>query len=204
MGGLLMTMVLGLTGSFGSGKSTVAAMFADLGAAVLDADQAAREVVEPGQPAYSEIVKEFGDGVLGEDRNLDRKKLAETVFNDPETRKKLNHIVHPRVGERMARFLQEHQHDALVILDIPLLLESSGPKIVNKVAVVTTDEKSRFGRLHAKGFNEREIIARLGTQMPQARKVKLADYVIQNEGDLAATRSQVVKIAGECGLHAKN
>lgn len=196
-----MALVLGVTGSFGSGKSTVSKMFAEMGVPVLDADQAARDAVAPGKPALESIVKEFGEEVLSPEGTLDRRKLADRVFHDPAARVKLNRIVHPKVGEEMARFLQKHQDEPLVILEIPLLLESSNPRMVDKVLVVTTDEKSRFGRLHRAGFSEAEIIARLGSQMPQARKVQLADYVIANDGNLEATRRQVQDLARQLGLN---
>lgn len=195
-----MSIVLGLTGSFGSGKSTVASMFEELGVAIKDADQASREVVEPGSEGFAQIVAEFGPDTVGPDGTLDRKKLADIVFNDREARLKLNGIVHPKVGEVIARFLNEHKADSVVVLEIPLLLESSRRGNVDKVVVVRVDERNRFGRLHRAGFSEKEVIARLGSQMSQSRKVKLADHVIDNNADPEETRRQVLEIARHYGL----
>ena len=197
---MLMAIVLGLTGSFGSGKSTVASIFRELGVPVLDADQVAREVVEPGTEALKEVVREFGAGVLDENGSLDRKKVAEIVFDDPERLKRLNAIVHPRVGEGIARFLQVHAGDPLVVLEIPLLLETGRKGAMDKVIVVTTDEEHRNERLRADGFTESEIQARLASQMSQDRKVALADHVIDNSGDMESTRRQVHELARQCGL----
>lgn len=199
-----MTMVIGLTGSFGSGKSTVAGMFRELGVPTLDADVAAREVVLPGTPALKEIVEAFGPDVLAADGTLDRKKMADLAFGDANARKKLNAIVHPRVGERIANFLTTHSSAPAVVLEIPLLLEGGRKAPVNKVAVVTTDERSRFARLKRSGFSEKEVIARLGSQMSQVRKAALADFVIHNEGDIEETRRQVRETARACGLDAGN
>lgn len=195
-----MPTVLGLTGSFGSGKSTVASIFRELGVPVLDADEVAREVVEPGTEALEEVVREFGAGVLDENGSLDRKKVAEIVFDDPERLKRLNAIVHPRVGEGIARFLQVHAGDPLVVLEIPLLLETGRKGAMDKVIVVTTDEERRNERLRANGFTESEIQARLASQMSQDRKVGLADHVIDNSGDRESTRRQVHELARQCGL----
>ncbi len=195
-----MTMVLGLTGSFGSGKSTVAAMFQEAGIPVQDADAVAKDAVAPGTPALGEIVREFGEKVLDTNGNLDRKKMAEIVFADEQARKKLNAIVHPKVREAQVKFLREHARDPAVVLEIPLLMESGAKGMMSKTIVVTASERVRFGRLRNAGFTEREIIARLGSQMPQARKVALADCVIDNDGDREAARAQVRKFLSELNL----
>lgn len=195
-----MTLVLGLTGSFGSGKSTVASMFEAMGVPVIDADQAARDVVEPGTPGLARVVEAFGEEVLDEDGRLDRKKLADRVFSDEAARKRLNGIVHPLVGEEIARFLSSHAGAPLVVLEIPLLLEGGRTAPVQKVVVVTTDPEKRRERLQAKGFTVEEIEGRLKAQMPQEEKVKLADHVIRNDGDLEETRRQVRELAERYGI----
>lgn len=197
---MLMGIVLGLTGSFGSGKSTVAGMFAELGLPVIDADDLAREVVEPRGEALAEVVAEFGEGVLAPDGALDREKMAEIVFADPEARRRLNAIIHPRVGAALARFVQTHLLEPVTVLEIPLLLETSGSRTVDKVLVVTTSEKARLERLAANGYTESQVSARLASQMEQERKVELADFVIRNEGDLEETRRQVREVARRCGM----
>lgn len=197
-----MTTVLGLTGSFGSGKSTVASMFEAMGVPVIDADQAARAVVEPGTPGLARVVEAFGEEVLGPDGKLDRKKLADRVFSDDEARGRLNGIVHPLVGQEMARFLSAHRDDPVVVLEIPLLLEGGRKAPVHKVVVVTTDPEKRKERLSTSGFSAEEVEARLRAQMPQEEKVKLADHVIRNDGDLEATRRQVRELASKYGIKA--
>ena len=199
-----MTVVIGLTGSFGSGKSTVAAMLAEMGAPVLDADQVAREVVQPSQPAFREIVEAFGERMVADDGTLDRKKLAQWVFTDAGARATLNRIVHPRVREATGRFVEAHPEAPVVVLEIPLLLENDARQRVDKVAVVSTNERNRFGRLKAKGFSEKQIIERLGSQMSQARKIALADEVIRNEGDLKTTRERVRRLALKYGLLSRH
>jgi dephospho-CoA kinase len=197
-----MTVILGITGSFGSGKSTVAAMFRELGVPVVDADQIARDVVEPGAPALAAIVEAFGEDVLDADGRLDRKRVASLVFADEAARQRLNAIVHPRVGEGIARFLAENAGAPLVALEIPLLLEGGRRAPVNKVVVVTTSEVSRLKRLQAAGFSREEIEARLKTQMPQDEKIRRADHVIENDGDREKTRLAVQELAELYGVGA--
>ena len=195
-----MTVVLGLTGSFGSGKSTVASIFDALGVPRQDADQIARDVVRPGTRALDEIVEAFGQDVLDAAGTMDREKMAKMVFSDEEARQRLNSIIHPRVRERMKEFIEDHAGEPLVVVEIPLLLEGGRSGTVDKVVVVTTSESIRFERLAGLGFSEEQIQARLGAQMPQEEKITLADHVIDNGGSLEATREQVVELAGLYGI----
>lgn len=195
-----MTVVLGLTGSFGSGKSTVASIFDALGVPRQDADQIARDVVRPGTRALNEIVEAFGQDVLDAEGTMDREKMAKIVFSDEEARQRLNSIIHPRVRERMKEFIEDHAGEPLVVVEIPLLLEGGRSGTVDKVVVVTTSESIRFERLAGLGFSEEQIQARLGAQMPQEEKITLADHVIDNGGSLEATREQVVELAGLYGI----
>ena len=199
-----MTRVLGLTGSFGSGKSTIGGIFGEAGIPVLDADIVARDVVRLGQPALGEIVDTFGDEVLAEEGSLDRKKMANIVFNDSRARARLNAIIHPRVREEMARFIHDNKSAPLVVLEIPLLLESNDRFDVDDVIVVTASERKRFMRLKGKGFGEKEVIARLGGQMAQARKAAMADWVIDNDGGLDQARVQVHEIMRRCAKNSNN
>lgn len=190
-----MTIVLGLTGSYGSGKSTVAAMLAEMGIPVIDADEIAREVVRPGAPALAEIVAAFGGSVLKEDGTLDRARLAEVVFAEEGARRRLNAIVHPRVGERLRQFVRENAAAPVVVLEIPLLLEGGGRGLVDQIVVVTVKESTRMERLARRGIDESSARARLASQLPQERKVALADHVIDNDGDRESTRAQVRALA---------
>lgn len=187
-------ILVGLTGSFGSGKSAVATMFSERGIPVQDADQVARDVVRNGTTGLDEVVRQFGAEVLGSDGEMDRAKVAAIVFGDPAARQRLNAIIHPKVREEQMRFVQANAAAPIVVLEIPLLLESGGRGAMNKVVVVTASERIRFARLKGRGFGEKEVIARLGTQMPQAVKVSKADYVITNDGTLDETRKQVWRV----------
>jgi dephospho-CoA kinase len=191
-------LLVGLTGGIATGKSTVSAMLAHLGCRVIDADQLAREVVAPGQPAHAAIVAEFGPEVLQPDGYLDRKRLGAIVFADPERRKRLNAITHPAVRQRQQRILsmlEEEEHDGLVIWDVPLLYETNGDAHVDRVVVVSTDEATELARLIARdGSSEADARARVKSQMPVAEKAKRAHYVIDNSGSRADTERQVRQV----------
>ena len=186
--------LIGLTGGIGSGKSTVARMLAERGAAVVDADLLAREVVEPGQPALAEIAAEFGPSVLLPDGRLDRAALGAVVFADAARRERLNAITHPRVGalmqERIAAALAS---DApLVAVDIPLLFEGSRQSLFEGVLLVWAPPELQLRRLVERdGMAEAEARARIAAQMPIDEKRALATWVIDNSGPLSATEAQV-------------
>ncbi len=185
--------VLGLTGGIGSGKSTVARMFTDLGAEVIDADQLAREVVEPGQPALGHIRHQFGAEVLLPDGRLDRAKLATIVFADPDARERLNAITHPRILERMQAEVQSrHGRSGLLLLDIPLLFENGRQEMVEQVILVWVDAATQLQRLTERdGLTEDEARRRVQAQMPLDQKRNLSDDVIDNTGTHEETRRQV-------------
>jgi dephospho-CoA kinase len=191
-------LLVGLTGGIATGKSTVSAMFAHLGARIVDADLLAREVVMPGQPAHAEIVKEFGPEVLQEDGSLDRKRLGAIVFADTARRKQLEAITHPAIYARQQRILSVYDEEAfagIVIWDAALLIESSSAKRMDKVVVVVADAATELGRLMARdGFSEEEGRRRIASQMPLGEKVKVADYVIDNSGSRAETERRVREV----------
>lgn len=188
--------VLGLTGSIGSGKSTVSRFFQALGAEVIDADVIAREVVRPGEPAWDEIVEEFGEEVLTCNLNLDRKKLAEIIFADKEKREKLNRITHPRIigkiRELVDRYRQERKAEA-VIIEAALIVERGGlGELISGLIVVTADENAQVERLtNERGFTREEALARIRAQMSSMEKAAHATYVIDNSGSLEDTARQV-------------
>jgi len=188
--------VLGLTGGIGSGKSLVAEMFRNLGAEVIDADQLARDVVEPGQPALNEIVLAFGRDVLLPDGRLNRGKLAATIFADAVARQRLNAITHPRIRERMdAEVAARRGHTGLLVLDIPLLYENGRADSVEKVVVVWVDPRTQLQRLTERdGLSLEEARLRVAAQMPLDDKRARADEVIDNSGDRESTRRQVEAI----------
>jgi dephospho-CoA kinase len=190
-------LLVGLTGGIATGKSTVAATLRRLGAEVIDADQLARDVVAPGEPALAEIVRQFGD-VRQADGTLDRKKLGAIVFNDPARRKRLEAITHPAIRDRFLARLQELQEkgfEGLVFFDAPVMIESGNYRNMDRLVVVFTDEATQRARLMARdGMAAAEATQRMATQMPVVDKAKLADHVIDNCGDRAATEARTQEV----------
>ncbi|KGP71723.1 dephospho-CoA kinase [Pontibacillus yanchengensis] len=180
-----MTVVIGLTGSIASGKSTVSLMFDEFNIPVVDADKLSRKVVEPGKKAYNQIIEEFGHDILRDDQTIDRKALGTIVFNDEEKRKKLNSFVHPAVREEMVQqrdFYVTEGYKA-VVLDIPLLFESDLAHYVDKVVVVYVDEDTQLKRLMERDKSTKEdALSRINSQMPVSQKAKKADEVVDNSG----------------------
>jgi dephospho-CoA kinase len=190
--------IAGLTGGIASGKSTVAAMLAEAGARIVDADRIAHQVVLKGQPAWQDIVDHFGSSILTRDGQIDREALGSIVFNDTEAKKALNGIVHPRVFETMAQEIQSlaeaHPGD-LVIMDVPLLIESGLHTSLPIVILVYVPEMMQKERLMRRdGLNAADAAARIRAQMPIDAKRAHAHYIIDNSGDLGATRRQVLDI----------
>jgi len=187
--------VIGLTGNIACGKSVVARMFEELGARVIDADRIARWVVEPGEPAWKEIVERFGNGILNPDRTINRGKLGGVVFKDKEKREELNSITHPRIIERIKELIQEYGKEkvGVVIVEAALIVEKGGMKpLIDDLIVVTADEETQIRRLMERnGFSREEALSRIKSQMPVSEKVKHATYVIDNSGPLEETRKQV-------------
>ena len=187
-------LLVGLTGGIATGKSLVDAVLRELGAVVIDADVLAREVVEPGEPALAEIVAEFGPGVVGPDGGLDRKALGVIVFADPERRRRLEAITHPRIRERLLQRLDAlttQRFRGLVIFDAPVMIESGNYRNMDKLVVVFADEATQIARLMARdGIGREEALRKIRSQIPLAEKVKLADYVIDNSCDRTAAEAQ--------------
>ena len=190
--------VIGLTGNIASGKSTVARMFRNLGAKIIDADQIARDVVEPGQPAWEDIVKAFGSVVLNPDGTIDRKKLGEIVFNSEPERKALNEITHPRIIGRIRELVDMYRMEGgpAVIIEAALIVEKGGLKnLIDSLIVVTTDEQTQIKRLTERsGFSRDEAVSRIKSQMAASEKVKHADYVIHNTGSLEQCEGSVKSV----------
>jgi dephospho-CoA kinase len=182
---------VGLTGGVGSGKSTVARLLAEHGAVVIDADALAREVVEPGTPGFDAVVAEFGDDVVGTDGRLDRPALAAIVFNDESRRGALNAIVHPLVGQRTAELMAEAGEDAVVVFDIPLLVESNMAGGFDTVLVVEADVPIRLARLAERGMSEKDARERMAVQASDEQRRAVAGEIIRNDGSLADLSAQV-------------
>lgn len=180
---------IGLTGGIASGKSTVAHMLSELGAVVIDADHEARMAVLPGEPAWHAIREAFGPHYFHPDTTLDRRRLAERVFHDPEALRRLNAIVHPEVGRRMQQqaIAAQMAGARVVVLDVPLLIEANMQRDVDEVWLVAASEAVQLERLvKDKGYPPEEARARIAAQLPLAEKRQYADVVIENDGDEAA------------------
>lgn len=189
-------MIVRLTGGIAAGKSTVSQMFKELGAYLIDFDELAREVVKPRQRAWQKIVEYFGNKVLHHDLTLNRQKLGELVFHDPEKLRKLNEIVHPEVfreDQKITREILDKDPGALIIKEIPLLTEAGAQKLVEKIIVVYASPQTQLQRMIGRGFNEEEARARINAQAPLEEKLKYADFIIYNDGPLEETRAQVAE-----------
>ena len=182
---------IGLTGGIGSGKSTIAALFAAHGVPVIDADIVAHQITLPGTAATTQILQTFGPGITDANGGIDRQRLAQRIFNDREERKRLEDILHPLIRAEM-----QHQQDTLdapyCLLVIPLLFEANQRDMVDRVLVVDVDERAQIARVAARdGRNEVEIRAILSTQADRAQRLKMADDCITNTGDLAQLKTQI-------------
>jgi dephospho-CoA kinase len=173
---------IGLTGGIGSGKSTVSALLAARGAVVIDADRIAREVVEPGTPGLAAVAEAFGPGVLTPDGSLDRPALAAIVFADPAAREKLDGIVHPLVRSRAAELAAAAPEDAVVVHDVPLLVETGQAGSYDLVLVVQADPDTRIDRLVRRGLTEEDARARIAAQASDEQRRAVADVVLENDG----------------------
>ena len=182
---------IGLTGGIGSGKSTVARLFEQLGAHVIDADAIAREVVEPGSAGLQALVDAFGPSILDGDGRLNRQALANIVFADPQARQTLNSITHPRIAARTAELISALPEDAVLIHDVPLLVELNMQGGYDLVVVVDAPDDLRIGRLVQRGHSPEDARARIAAQASREQRLAAADIVIDNSGDLQGLTRQV-------------
>ena len=184
---------IGLTGGIASGKSTVAARMRELGLSVLNADLLAHRLMEPGQPAYEDVVREFGRGVLAADGAVDRKKLGDIVFADAAKRERLNAIVHPRViaaREEELEQMEARDPRGLVIVEAALLVEAGYYKKLDSLIVCSCRPEQQLERLRARGLGEREARERIAAQLPLEEKLRLADDVLDCSGSVENTLQQ--------------
>lgn len=194
-------ILVGLTGGVACGKSSVARLFQDCGAILIDADVLARTVVERGKPALKDIARIFGKKALLPDGTLNRQALAKIVFGSPAKLKKLNAIVHPRVAREQARMTREiagQEPQVVVIYDAPVLIEAGAHARMDKVIVVSADEPTQMKRLHNRNhLSKTEALRRIKSQIPLEKKIKLADYVVDGTLSYEQTKHEVQRIYAE-------
>ncbi len=189
--------VIGLTGGIGSGKSTVAQLLAELGAVILDADKVGHEAFKAGTDTWREVVAAFGRQVLTLEGDVDRKKLAEVVFGNPEALSRLNQIMHPQIGKMVKARLEEYRRQgvSVVALEIPLLVETGGTSLVDDVWVTVASEPTVLRRLEERsGLSRQQSLARLRAQVLNEERVKHADVVINNDGSLDELKAEVEQL----------
>ena len=189
--------IIGLTGGFGSGKSTVAKFLAELGAAVIDADNVGHEVFKPSTEAWREVVGVFGQGIISTDGTIDRRKLAKIVFRDPDARARLNHIMHPRIRERAETLIEEHEKAGadIVVIEAPLLLEAGWKSKVDEVWVTSIPQATVISRLREqKGTPESESLARISAQLSDEERIQQADVVIYTDCTFDELKDRVVEL----------
>ena len=172
-----------LTGGIGSGKSLVGEILEELGALVIDSDQLAREVIERGSPGYEEVITAFGDAILSEGQ-IDRAKLAAVIFKEKDLRKKLESIIHPLVREAAEKLARNLPSGAILVNQIPLLVESDGAKRFDYVITVSADEDIRRERLRLRGLKDYEITERMAAQVADLDREKIANYILRNDGSI--------------------
>jgi dephospho-CoA kinase len=193
-------MKIGLTGGLGAGKSTVAALLEKRGARIIDADQLAREVVQPGTAGLEAVVARFGARVVSPDGRLDRAALAEIVFADPAARADLNAIVHPLVRERARRLMAEAPAGAVIVYDVPLLVENKLADDFDAVVVVEAPRELRIARLIDRGLSEAQARARMASQATDEQRRSIANYVLVNVGSTEELAAEVDALWKKLGL----
>lgn len=198
-----MATIIGLTGGIASGKSTVSNMLKERGFSIVDADKAARAVVEPGEDAYKKVVEAFGKDILLKDGSINRQKLGSVIFHDENKRKILNSIVHPAVRARMNEWkeIAVSAGKQTIIYDIPLLFESKLTHLVERVILVYVDNTIQLQRLMKRnGLSEAEAKARIASQLPLNEKVELADAIVNNNGTIDETEKQINQLIEKWNL----
>ncbi|HOA40547.1 MAG TPA: dephospho-CoA kinase [Halanaerobiales bacterium] len=188
-----MIMIIGLTGGIASGKSTVSAYLAELGAIIIDADKIAHEIMEKGKPAYRKIIEAFGREILAANGEIDRSRLGKIVFNDREKKRLLEEITHPQIIKEMREKIEENRgQNKIIVLDVPLLFEAGLEKMVDESWLVYVDRETQLERLMARdGLSYQEANKRIKSQLSLEKKRELADFIIDNRGNLEELKREV-------------
>lgn len=196
-----MSLLVGLTGGIASGKSTVCRFFKEFGVHVIDADQVSRDLVEPLSPVWKEIVEAFGPEILLQNNELDRARLADTIFGDAKKRLLLERIIHPRIADEIARRVEDLEGkypDGIIMVDAALMIEVGHHEKFEKLVVVFADEETQARRLMARDLvGKAEAYSRIEAQMPLSKKIEYADYVIDNNGSPKKTKESVERVYKE-------
>jgi len=187
-------MKVGLTGGIGAGKSTVADMFSKLGAVVIRSDELARQVIEPNTPGFQKVLSRFGNQILQENGSIDRQKLAQIVFNDQNSLKDLEEIIHPLVRNKTNELISSQTQETIVVNEVPLLLEKKMEKMFDFLVVVISSEKNRINRLQKRGISEPEAKKRMSLQVSDEARKSLADFLITNDGNIDQLEADVAKV----------
>jgi dephospho-CoA kinase len=186
--------IIGLTGGYGSGKSTIARFLAELGAAVIDADKVGHEVFKPGTEAWREVVATFGQGIISIDGTIDHRKLSRIVFHNPDARERLNKIMHPRIYERVLTLIEEYRQKGIdvVVVEAPLLLEAGWKPMFDEVWVASAPQQTIIQRMkEQRGVPEAESLARINAQMTDEERTEQADVVISTDFPLEELKEEV-------------
>jgi dephospho-CoA kinase len=192
-----MILRTGLTGGIASGKSTIARIFASLGCVTVDADQIVARLYEPGEAGHEALVRTYGSGILLPDGKVDRSKLAGIAFASEESAKALNALIHPLVVEEEAGFMaaeEQRAGDRIVVIEATLLIESGGEERYDRIVVVDVDQETQLARAAIRGMTREEAARRIAHQMPRAERLRYADYVIDNSGDLRAAEAETSRV----------
>ena len=190
-------MIIGITGSIGSGKTTVASIFSRQGFLLIDADEISHSLIRKNRAGYRKVLTEFGDKILDKNMDIDRKKLGDIVFNDARKLDKLNSLLHPSIGSEIRKKTKKSKNKDFV-LDIPLLIETNAKNLVDKIVLVKSDKRNIFSRLRKK-YPREKIEKILKSQMPFKQKLRYADFVVKNDGNDKGLEKQVLEILKKLG-----
>lgn len=189
-----MILRTGLTGGLASGKSTIARMFASLGCIVVDADRIVSRLYQPGEAGHEAIVRTYGAGILLPDGTIDRRKLADVAFATDESARALNALIHPLVIAEEARLMNEETREGIVIVEATLLIEAGGKDRYDRIVIVDVDPATQLARAIARGMSRDDAERRIAHQLPREERLRYADYVIENGGDLRDAEGETKRV----------